>query len=105
MGLQFFYDSADEAIDVLSEVFNTKEVSATSFFQFRWVLSLYFNFSMCISTKTPAVPLTNCSKPSKGKVKTYLFLLGQESIVNCQTGSCSLLVKDKLVVILIVILS
>lgn len=106
-----FYGSADQAIDIPSfldmpsEPFNTTEVSATTFFQFRWVLSLYFNFSMCTSSKTPAVPLSNYSKPSKGKVKTYLFLLGWDSIVSCQTGSCSLFIKDKLVMILIVILS
>lgn len=91
---------------MLSEVLNTTEVSATIFFfQFRWVLSLYFNFSVYISAKNPAVPLSNYSKPSKGKEKPHLFLLGQESIVNCQTESCSLLVKDKLVMILTVILS
>jgi len=69
------------------------------------MLLLYFNFYVCISSKTPAVSQSIYNKTSKCKVKTYLFLLGPESIVNCQTGPCRLLIIDKLVVILIVILS
>lgn len=77
-----------------------KMVGFTFFFFFSNLDWSYLHvFSMCIRSKTPAVPLNNYNKP-RGKCKSIYFYLGKEIIVNLQ----SFKKKKDLVVILLVVL-